>query len=243
MWQNRVFFTLRQHPVGNNITMPTPQKRTKPWLAIVAIVAAIAITAMIIAVFVGKYDSPSDGTAESTTQSTTNGGSTDTPAATIEGSDVTWIGDSVSAGLTSDTLKKRFPGVHLDVQVGKSFRTLSQDISDLEGSGNLKSTVVVALGVNGGADEGTMEEIMEQLGQDRQVVLVYPGTSSNQDTIEVFNALAEEFPDQVETVDWPGESSKVKDFADDGVHIGEQGANVLADVVAPKIASAQKNLK
>ncbi|WP_026530846.1 homocysteine S-methyltransferase family protein [Haematomicrobium sanguinis] len=215
-------------------------------IALVLVAALVAGTIALVAAL--RDNSPQvapgkPGTTQGSDSPETSANIPNDSSATIDGSNVTWIGDSVSAGFTPDVLEERFPGINVDAKVSRSFRSLGSDISELEASGQLKKIVVIALGINGIAEPEQMQETVQQLGQDRQIILVYPNGGSGQQTIDVFNQIAAEYPDQVQTADWPAAAPKVKDFAQDGVHVGPQGAGVLADTVAPLIVTAQERLR
>ncbi|HIW90401.1 MAG TPA: hypothetical protein H9870_01870 [Candidatus Corynebacterium avicola] len=221
--------------------MKTEEQKQNSSRTIIAVIAAIAVALAVILgiVYVAGQSSSQDDSGNSAFGSAEGAGS---DVVDVDGSNVTWIGDSVSSGLTPDVLRERFPGIQVDSEPGKSFRTLSTDLSEMDSAGNLKDVVVIALGLNGFPDKDGLEETLEQFGG-RQYILVYPGGGSSDQTIDVIDQLVAAHPDTVRAADWPGAADKVKDFADDGVHIGEQGANVLADTVAPEISAAQQHLQ
>ena len=162
----------------------------------------------------------------------------------VTGHDVAWIGDSVSAGGTTPVLKKKLPGLVVDAQIGRSSRVLASEIQGLESQGLLGNVLVVELGANGVALDSDIDAALDALGPNRQLILVTPhGGADNARTTKVYMDAAERLPQQIQIADWNAESSRVKDFAPDGIHIGGQGAGVLVDTVAPKIAEAKARLK
>ena len=89
------------------------------------------------------------------------------------GKQITAIGDSVMLAST-EGLDKAFPGIYVDGEVSRHYTAAPGIISTMEAQGTLDRFVVLGFGTNGAAFPGQLEDILNQLGPDRVVVLMSP---------------------------------------------------------------------
>ncbi|MBV7294696.1 acyltransferase [Corynebacterium sp. TAE3-ERU12] len=93
-----------------------------------------------------------------------------------DGDQITAIGDSVMLA-SLDALQTEFPGIYVDGDVSRHWESVPAIAQAMEANGTLDPFVVLGFGTNGpssGAYEGLLDDIIEQLGPDRVIVLVLP---------------------------------------------------------------------
>lgn len=153
----------------------------------------------------------------------------------IVGSEVTVIGDSVTAAGQA-ALDARLPGVYVDAEVSRSVRVAPQILKDLAERGQLRSYVVIALATNGNIRPQDSQAILDAIGPDRTLILVTGFGTARTTWIGEANAeiqrIAAEHPDRVRIADW---ASAIADHTDllagDSIHPGRQGAEIYADTI------------
>ncbi|ANY08129.1 hypothetical protein AFB00_19610 [Pseudonocardia sp. HH130630-07] len=162
---------------------------------------------------------------------------------TVDGSDVLVFGDSV-ARAAKPVLQQRFRDVEVDADVGRQLRDLDAELGARAAAGNLRPVVVVVLGTNGTTDGSVVDRALDAVGNGHRLVLVLPHGDRDwtPDVQEQLRAAAARNPDAVRLADWDAAAGRVTGFAPDGVHPGEQGSGVLADVLAPVVAEARTSL-
>ena len=98
---------------------------------------------------------------------------------------------------------------------------------------------MLALGTNGPATDGQLDDIVADVGTDKQLWLV--NTRSPQDWVSSTNdvlAGAAERYGNVHLIDWFGASAGRDELFDgDGTHLTEEGARVYIDLVHDAVAS------
>ena len=87
------------------------------------------------------------------------------------GGQVTAIGDSVLLA-SAQALVARLPGIVIDAKVGRQIWDAPAQLESLAEQGLLRHYVVVALGTNGEFQQATLDEIRDELGPQRVLVLV-----------------------------------------------------------------------
>jgi peptidoglycan/LPS O-acetylase OafA/YrhL len=154
------------------------------------------------------------------------------------GGQVTAIGDSVLLA-SAQALAARLPGIVIDAKVGRQIWQAPDELEELGYEGLLRHYVVVALGTNGAFQQVTLDEIRDELGPDRVLVLVtvhmprswqapvnssltrYAATHANTLLVN-WNATISPYPGLL----WP-----------DATHPRPVGAQVYADLLAADLGS------
>ncbi|MFC3849108.1 acyltransferase family protein [Corynebacterium hansenii] len=89
------------------------------------------------------------------------------------GDRITALGDSVLLA-SSEAMDAEFPGIYVDGAVSRHYGSLPEIIANMEAAGTLDQFVVLGFGTNGAAREGEFEQIVDQLGEDRVIIVVMP---------------------------------------------------------------------
>jgi len=100
----------------------------------------------------------------------------------VDGGDVTLIGDSVSLGSDQD-LHRLLPGIDVHAQVGRMMEDAPDILRQLAASGQLRGTVVLALGTNGEFGPDVLDDIRSIIGGRRMVLMTVRGPFSWQDSV------------------------------------------------------------
>ena len=192
-----------------------------------------------------------------------DGGDKECGAATINGNNVTIIGDSISFGAKSeyasqipgaDFESKTFDGVTYNlVEVSKHFAAndgpnySGMTIAEvLQNQGALNSYVVFALGTNdpGTVTEAKIGELMDLIGTNHRVVLVTNYAYDNKLDYSVNNAAiraAKDKYDNVAVADWAAELSKSSDpleyIGDEYVHPNANGNKLFVKLIKQALDS------
>lgn len=154
------------------------------------------------------------------------------------GKGVTAIGDSVMVEVGPE-LQKLFPDIVVDGKIGRQMYQAPQVIEDLIDQGMLGNTVIIELGANGAFTEKQFADILELLGNDRQIVLMNTRVPKPWESV-VNQLLAQAADDNsnIKLVDWYTASSGHNEyFYADGVHLQQAGiqayASLMAEAVSP----------
>lgn len=152
---------------------------------------------------------------------------------------ITIVGDSVTVA-SRTALTMAFPEAAISAEVGTQLHDAPDVLEEIESSKGLGTTVVLALGTNGSGKASDLDDVLQIIGQDRLLVLVTP--HGDRDWIagvgELYQEYSEQHSDQVVVADWDAASPQVKDFADDGIHPGPQGGQILAQTISDAIDTA-----
>ncbi|HJA27173.1 MAG TPA: acetyltransferase [Candidatus Limosilactobacillus intestinigallinarum] len=155
---------------------------------------------------------------------------------------ITAIGDSVMAD-ASGSIQKLMPQAYVDAQVGRQGSATPAVIQQLKRQGHLNQIVVLNLGTNGAMSQQTIDEILDEIGPHRQVywLTAHVPTKPWQQTVnDEIRATAKKHAN-VHLVDWYGMSEKHSEwFASDNVHMGQQGNDHYARLIAKSILDDQK---
>lgn len=149
---------------------------------------------------------------------------------------VTAIGDSVMVEV-GPALQELFPDMVVDGKIGRQMYQASQVIKDLEDQGMLGNTVIIELGANGAFAEKQFADILELLGNDRQIVLINTRVPKPWESV-VNNLLAQAADDNsnIMLVDWYAASSGHNEyFYPDGVHLQPAGLQAYVSLVADAV--------
>jgi peptidoglycan/LPS O-acetylase OafA/YrhL len=155
-----------------------------------------------------------------------------TPTGPATGPQITAIGDSVMLAAAPE-LEARFPGISIDAAVS---RRLPQavDIVDADvAAETLRPVVVVGLATNGPIDRTTLQRIRDDLGPDRELVVV--SAQAPRGWIDPNNAILSAFADRyrdVELADWHGAAQPILgELNRDQIHFGPTGARAYTDAI------------
>lgn len=154
---------------------------------------------------------------------------------------ITAIGDSVMAD-ASDSIQQLMPNAYVDAQVGRQGSATPAVIKQLKAEGNLNQIVVLNLGTNGTMSQETIDQIINEIGPNRQIywLTAHVPTKPWQQTVnQEINQAAKEHKN-VHVVDWYTVSQNHSDwFASDNVHMGQSGNISYARLIAKSILDKQ----
>ena len=151
-----------------------------------------------------------------------------------EGDEIDVFGDSMVVG-SVPALEYYFPGIQIDA---RSNRQWSAGLSAVESAGDsLRRAVVLAFGTNAGTDPDTVEQILEEIGDDRMVVIVNlhaDRLSRIDDDNAALERIADKHPN-VALADWDAAVS-AEDLQSDGIHPSLGGAHTYAATIRQAFA-------
>lgn len=159
----------------------------------------------------------------------------------LKNTKVTAIGDSVMAD-AANSIQELMPQAYVDAKVGRQGSEAPAVISQLKSDGHLNKNVVLNLGTNGAMTKETVNEILSGIGPNRQVywLTAHVPTKPWQQTVNREIKAAAKKHKNVHVIDWSAESSNHADwFADDNVHMDEQGNIHYTRMVAKAILNHQ----
>jgi peptidoglycan/LPS O-acetylase OafA/YrhL len=158
-------------------------------------------------------------------------------APTIDGSQLTLIGDSVMmAALPS--LQERFgESVTVDAEVGRQFGEATKRVADLRVVGRLNPIVVIGLGTNGPFTDKQIDELITELS-DRQLIVFVLVNAPRRWERKVNEALrkAQERHPSIVLVDWPGLVETEQLRLADGIHPAPKAAAAYTALILQAIA-------
>lgn len=183
-------------------------------------------------------DTPTNTNSDTTTDdssSTATSGVTVQPVEGAEYSNVTLIGDSVMLG-AAENISSAMPGCVVDAKESRQVRAGVEIAQALEQQGNLRSTVVIALGTNGTFSTETGQALIDYLGPDRNIYWVYAcGVSWQQDSNNTIATLVANNAN-VTAIDWPAYASGHSEyFYNDGIHLNSDGRNAYAQMLVDNV--------
>ena len=214
----------------------------------------------------GDFSSVEDGSAASLTGSSSSGGSHTSGSFDDEdsggvsssknGANVTIIGDSITNGSRA-AIEADLPKAEIIAQDSKHFAGSDggnpsglQIVEQLKSEGKLRPIVVIALGTNDGLTKGDIDEMVKEIGSDRQIFFV-----TNYDIIKTskYNnnnkllAAAEASYDNVKVIDWKNAvltatgspSDYVKDEGVYAVHPTAEGQKLFAKTIKEGISGVK----
>lgn len=152
------------------------------------------------------------------------------------GNNVTAIGDSVMLDV-AHYMTQTMPGITIDGRVGRQMTEAPAVVQQLRSGGHLGSTVILELGTNGSFTREQLEDLLDELGSAKKIVMVNTRVPRSWESIvnDTINAVAAEDP-RITVVDWYSASKGQNSFfATDGVHVNPAGAKVFATMVAKAV--------
>lgn len=154
---------------------------------------------------------------------------------------ITAIGDSVILD-AAPFLEKLLPGIVVDGKIGRQMSQLQGVIDELRSKNLLGKRIIIELGTNGAFNPDQLRSVLTSLGDMKQIILVntrVPRDWQNQ-VNATLSKVASEFP-QATVVDWyKASKGKEKYFAQDGVHLKEEGASSYASLLSEAVLRAKK---
>jgi peptidoglycan/LPS O-acetylase OafA/YrhL len=150
---------------------------------------------------------------------------------------LTAIGDSVMVG-SADTLAAYLgAGLSVDAAVGRQAAEVPDILAARRAAGELGDIVIIHIGTNGYMSDDEFDAIMAELQGVRAVLFVnvhVPREWQNVDNAALA-AGAARYKNAL-LIDWQRESAGHPEyFADDGIHLTPQGANIYASMIATQV--------
>ncbi len=147
------------------------------------------------------------------------------------------IGDSIAVGIEGD-FDLRFPQGLIDGQVSRQM-TEAQQVYDYYNEQDVIGKVVVfALGTNGVITDDMIDDLVADVGSEKKIYFVNT-RSPHTDIVPTVNAAldrAAELYDNVEVIDWYGESAGHDEwFYGDGIHPSPEGAEIYCEMIREAI--------
>lgn len=146
------------------------------------------------------------------------------------------IGDSVLVRAIP-YFEETFPNGLIDAEVSRQLYVAQSVFDPYRDAGIVGDTVVFALGTNGVATDEQIDELIADVGNDRQIYFV--NARAPQPWIEATNAALESAAarhENVHIIDWYSTSSGNDSYFDgDGTHLTEEGAQVYIAMVKQAI--------
>ncbi|MDO4665779.1 MAG: acyltransferase family protein [Actinomycetaceae bacterium] len=159
------------------------------------------------------------------------------------GANVTFIGDSVTLA-AKPKIVEAFPGAIVDAEVSRAWPTAAGLIQNYLNSGQLGQWVVLSLATNSAVQANQIQEVLDQIGPERHLVLVtgFGPTYQWETWIKSSNgqlvAFANQNPKRVAVARWDSVISGHTEFlAGDWVHPDQEGAKVWVDTVKAALKS------
>jgi hypothetical protein len=151
----------------------------------------------------------------------------------VSGDTMTLVGDSVSLA-SAPSLQAHFPGILIDAHISRSLREGGFDtINQLEQSGQLRHTVIIALATNGYYGTGNLDKLIAQLAGHNIVLVTAYGDREwiNPDDVDA-RAAANKYPN-VAVADWAIAIASHTDLlSSDGIHPTSAGGDIYSDSIA-----------
>ncbi|UQZ81481.1 O-acetyltransferase OatA [Paenibacillus konkukensis] len=154
------------------------------------------------------------------------------------GKGITAIGDSVMLDI-EPYLEKLLPGIVIDGKIGRQMHEAPDVVEQLKADGKLGDRVVIELGTNGVFSKKQLQSLLDSLGDDTQQIILVNTRVPRKWESEVNDILAETAKDnpKVTLIDWYAASEgKESYFEPDGVHLGAEGSEYYASLVAKALA-------
>jgi peptidoglycan/LPS O-acetylase OafA/YrhL len=163
------------------------------------------------------------------------------PPRIITGSDITFIGDSVTLA-AAPALTTQYPGILIDAQISRSLRRGGiEDVQLLQAAGNLRPVVIVALGTNGYYGDGGLDELMALLkGHDVIFVTAHAPVEWVVPNNQEVRAILPRYP-AVHIAEWDQAISVHPELlGPDDIHPGPTGGQLYADCIKAALAEIKQ---
>lgn len=148
------------------------------------------------------------------------------------------VGDSIMVG-ASGFLADLVDGIVIDAEVGRPFADGVTAVEQLNIATDPPDILVVALGTNAGTNAGSIDELVEAVGDVNELIFVNIRVPRDweEPTNTALTDAAERY-DHVRIVDWHGESANGADlFRADGYHPNETGSERWANLIVVEVKS------
>ena len=146
---------------------------------------------------------------------------------------VTLIGDSVMLGAEA-SIESILPSAVVDAAESRQVVKGESILENLNSTGSLYDTVVLALGTNGPFKQETGQKMIDYLGSDRNIywITTYGSTLTwQEESNDVIRAIAEE-NDNVTIIDWAAYAESHPEwFYSDGIHLNGDGRVAYAQLI------------
>ncbi|MDN9012629.1 acyltransferase family protein [Brevibacillus laterosporus] len=156
----------------------------------------------------------------------------------LQSDGVTAIGDSVLLGVAPE-LEKLVPGIIIDAKVSRQMKDAQAIVQQLESEKRLGKCVIIELGTNGPFTSDTLTNLLDTLGEERQIILINTRVPRNwQDKVNQELSRAGEERSNVKVIDWHSYSANQSGWlTNDGIHLQPEGAKAYASLVAETISN------
>lgn len=156
----------------------------------------------------------------------------------ITGKDITLVGDSVSLA-SAPELEAKFPGIFIDAEVSRSMtRGGLETVERLLANKQMRRVLVVALGTNGYFGNGTVPQLLREVGKNHDIVFVtaHAPVEWVAGNNRYIHEIAKQHPN-VRIAEWDANISARPDIlGPDGIHPGPTGGAIYANSIAAAIA-------
>lgn len=151
------------------------------------------------------------------------------------GDGISAIGDSIMLG-AADALRAEIPGITVDAKVSRQVTAAQGIVEEMEASGTLGDTVIIALGTNGTFAYSTGQSLLDCIG-DRKVYWVLTGGTWWAGSVNSMIAELSGNNANVTLLDWPSAEAAHPEWTGaDGIHLTGAGAQGYADFIAQGIS-------
>jgi len=228
--------------IGREVTVKNWRLQLQPFAAFCLVAAAMTTAAIVTA----PTKTQAQQQVESNTamldkqqkQPPTKAKATSHRPKKITGSHITVVGDSVSLASAAE-LQAKFPGIYINAEVSRSMRRGGlETIELLLKRGQMRQVLVVALGTNGYFGDGTIQQLLREVGPDRDVIFVTahaPVVWVPSNNAAVYDAAKRH--KNVAIAEWDKIiSARPGILGPDGIHPGPTGGKLYADSIALAIA-------
>jgi peptidoglycan/LPS O-acetylase OafA/YrhL len=156
----------------------------------------------------------------------------------ITGSDISLVGDSVALA-SAPELQAKFPGIYINAEVSRSMRRGGlETVEQLLAAKQMRKVLIVALGTNGYFGSGTIQQLLNEVGKDRDVVLVtaHAPVVWVPDNNNYVHLIAKQYHN-VYVAEWDRAISAHPELlGPDGIHPGPTGGGLYTGSIASAIA-------
>lgn len=159
---------------------------------------------------------------------------------------ITVVGDSIMLG-ASEELLEVMPECDIDAKKSRQVAEGIEIIKNLEAEGELNDTVIIALGTNGTFTDEVVDELLECVGEERNIywVTAYGKELSWQSEVnEQIRKLSREH-ENIYVLDWENIAKEHDEwFCEDGIHLNSNGqegyARFISEYFVLKLSKFEK---
>ncbi len=149
---------------------------------------------------------------------------------------VSVIGDSVMIA-AAPFLEQHYPDITIDAKVSRQLHQAKDIVEQLKQQGKLGDAVVIALGTNGAFSSKQLGELIDEIGDDREIFLVNTRVPKSWQSYVNDTLASTAAPrDHISLIDWYGNSAGHNEyFIKDGTHLTQTGAEAYASMIISKV--------